>query len=58
MEQLLQYLVEKVVIILFQQTIQANFDSIGNDGERVRTMIYKNGSIIFRNVYYDQSTDI
>ena len=38
-------------------TIQANFDSIGNDGERVRTMIYKNGSIIFRNVYYDQSTD-
>ena len=38
-------------------TIQANFSSIGNDGERVRTMIYKNGSIIFRNVYYDQSTD-
>jgi len=38
-------------------TIQANFDSIGNDGERVRAMIYKNGSIIFRNVYYDQSTD-
>ena len=38
-------------------TIQADFSSIGNDGERVRTMIYKNGSIIFRNVYYDQSTD-
>ena len=38
-------------------TIQANFSSIGNDGERVRTMIYKNGSIIFRNVYYDQATD-
>ena len=38
-------------------TIQADFSSIGNDGERVRTMIYKNGSIIFRNVYYEQSTD-
>ena len=60
MEQLLHYLVEKVnYFISAYNSSKFTRYYIGNDGGNfVRTMNYKNGSMIFNNTrYYDQSTD-